>query len=98
MRAVRQGFLSVNAQIHPTIALATYPDSPVRAPDDQKAQTFLSRQISGPASPVASNQCVRRESDGRGYRTRSKCFRLHFGTSTFPVDRAEAHREQRGCE
>src|SRR5713101_1671756 len=89
--AVRPGYLTANAQIHPITAPATYLHSLVSVPNDQRAQTSEPRQIAAPSSPAASNQCVRRESDGRRHRTRSKCFHLHFGTSTFPADHAEAH-------
>src|SRR6266403_6004401 len=98
MHAVRPGFLTANGRIHPTTAAGTYLDYLVPVPNDQRAQKPLFRQIAAPSSPAASNPCVRRESDGRRHRTRSKCFHLHFGTPTLPVDHAEAHRERRGCE
>src|ERR1700687_922779 len=98
MHAVRPGFLTANGQIHPITAPATYLESFGRVPNDQRAQKPWSRQIAAPSSPAASNPCVRRESDGQRHRKRSKCFHLRFGTSTFPVDHAEAHRERQGCE
>src|SRR5207245_9048393 len=98
MRAVRPGFLIANEQIHPITAPATYLDSLVRVPNDQRTQTSEFRQIASPSSPAASSRCVRRESDGRQHRTRSNFFHLHFATSTFPVDRSDAHRLQRGCD
>src|SRR5258708_21567366 len=98
MHAVRPGFLTANGRIHPTTAAGTYLDSLVPVPNDQRAQKPLFRQIAAPSSPAASNPCVRRESDGRPHRMHSKCFHLHSGMSTLPVDHAEVHGEQRGCE
>src|SRR5947199_2394442 len=98
MHAVRPGFLTANAQIHPITAPATYVRSLVPVPNDQRAEKPWSRQIAAPSSPAASKPCVHRESDGQRHRTRSKCFHLHFGMSTFPVDHAEAHSERRACE
>src|SRR5438309_6577488 len=51
MRAVRPGFLTANEQIHPITAPATYLDSLVRVPNDQRTQTSESRQIAAPSSP-----------------------------------------------
>src|SRR5438552_14532259 len=98
MHAVRPGFLTANERIHPITDPASYLDSLVRVPNDQRTQMPESRQIAAPSSPEASSPCVRRESDVRRHRTHSNFLHFHFGTSTFPVDHGEAHREQRGCE
>src|SRR5215469_10547257 len=97
MHAVHPGFLSAIAQIHPATARSTSLDSLVRVPAYRRAQRFGSRQIAAGSSPAESNPCVRRKSDGRRHRPRSKCLHLHFETSRFPASHAEVHQEQREC-
>ena len=91
MRAVRPSFLTANAQIHPITAPATFLHSFALVPSGQKVQTSGPRRIAAPSSPAASNPYVRRESDDRRHRTRSRYFHLRFGTSTLPAGHAKAH-------
>ena len=46
---------------------------------------------------AASNRCVRRESDGRRCRRRSRCVRLHFVSSRRRADREAARRAPPAC-
>src|SRR2546429_2164418 len=57
----------------------------------------ISRQTAESSAPAASNPCVRRESGGRGCRTRSRFLRLRCFASTIPADRAKTHRAWWEC-